>query len=88
MIRMAFETPRFRMVRARRMARLAQRNPRNQNVRRLRTLQRILVASGARKSPVRVMIESGMRQPLQSNIRVRNLRKAGRELRSIRFGTG
>ena len=53
MIRMAFETPRLRMFRPRRMALLASRNPRQQNIASLRARKRFRMATHAGKSRVR-----------------------------------
>jgi hypothetical protein len=55
---MAFEATRLSAIWARRMAVLACRDPGNQKVRSLGTRQRILMAAGAGKSAVRVVIES------------------------------
>ena len=63
-IGVAFETARLRMFRSRRMTRLAGCNPRQKHVARLSATQGLLVTTRARKSPVRVMIESRMRHPL------------------------
>ena len=58
MIGMAFEATRLSAIGVRRMAFLACRDPGNQKVRSLGTRQRILMAAGAGKSAVRVVIES------------------------------
>ena len=58
MIGVAFETARLSAIRALCMTLLAGCDPGNQNVRSLGTRQRILMAAGAGKSAVRVVVES------------------------------
>ena len=65
MIGVAFEAARFSVVRALRVTLLANRDTRNQNVRRFRAPRRILVAALARKCRVRIVIKPRVRQPLQ-----------------------
>ena len=68
MIRVAFETPRLRVIRPRPMARLAIRNPGNQHVARFRTRQRLRVTARASKSRVRVVAEFRMGQPAYCHV--------------------
>lgn len=63
-IRVAFEAPRLRVFRSRRVASPARRNPRQKHVARFHARQRFFMAAHARKSPVRVVIEFRVRHPL------------------------
>ena len=69
-IRVAFETARFRVFRPRRVASLASRNPGQKHVARLRAAERLLVTARARKSLMRVMIEFRMRHPFHCRSRL------------------
>jgi hypothetical protein len=64
-IGVALKAPRLRVLRSRRVTSLASRNPRQKHVAGLRAVQRFLVTAHARKTPVRVMIKSRVRHPLQ-----------------------
>ena len=64
----ALEAARFCVLRPRRVTRLASRNPRQQNVGRLRTRQCLRVATHASESLMRTVIELRMRHPPQSNV--------------------
>ena len=57
MIRMAFETPRLGMIWARRVASLARRNARNENVARFRARKRFLMTAYTSEPGVGGVIE-------------------------------
>ncbi len=78
MIGVAFEAARLRVVWARRMALLAGCDSGNQNVRRFCAGQSILMTPRAGKPSVRIVIESRVRQPLQSDICLRYFRQRTR----------